>query len=167
MAKVGNAALITNSLNLSFNRLAMKFKIDKNLKRLAVEMSADPVVVADKLCKHFIAAGIFADNEGNYGCPVLEAAGPQYVKDICALLAGFLYNDASRSIPSDVFVAFCDLIVMGEGDCPECGGSLKFVETEGHELKDGDRDTPNSYIIDKYVYKCRVCGEIIKSEVEL
>ena len=156
-----------NLPNLSFNAKIMKFKIDKNLKRLAVEMSADPVVVADKLCKHFIAAGMFADDEGNYGCPVLEAAGPQYVKDICALLAGFLYDDASRSVPSDVFDAFCDLIVMGDGDCPHCGGELGFVETEGHELKDGDYYTPNSYVIDNYVYKCRVCGEIIKSEVEL
>lgn len=147
--------------------IIMKFKIDDNLKRIAAEMSADPAMVADKLCKHLIAAGMFADDEGNYGCPVLEAAGPQYVKDICTLLAGFLYDDSSRSIPSDVFDAFCNLTVMGEGDCPECGGGLKFVETEGHELKDGDYYTPNSYIIDRYVYKCRVCGEIIKSEVEL
>lgn len=145
----------------------MKFKIDDNLKRIAAEMSADPAMVADKLCQHFIAAGMFADDEGNYGCPVLEAAGPQYVKDICALLAAFLYDDASRPIKSDIFDAFCNLTVLGEGDCPECGGSLKFVETEGHELKDGDYYTPNSYIIDKYVYKCRVCGEIIKSEEEL
>ncbi len=51
--------------------------------------------------------------------------------------------------------------------CPHCGGELKFVETEGHELKDGDYYTPNSYVIDNYVYRCAECGEIIKSEKEL
>lgn len=48
--------------------------------------------------------------------------------------------------------------------CPVCGGELDFVETEGHELKDGDYYTPNSYIIDYFVYRCRECGEIVKTE---
>ena len=56
---------------------------------------------------------------------------------------------------------------MIDGKCPECGGELRFVETEGHELRDGDYYTPNSYIIDNYVYQCRECGEIIKSKKEI
>ena len=55
----------------------------------------------------------------------------------------------------------------GDGDCPHCGGELEFVETEGHELKDGDYYTPNSYIVDNYVYRCVECGEIIKTPNEL
>ena len=51
--------------------------------------------------------------------------------------------------------------------CPVCGGELDFVETEGHELNDGDYYTPNSYIIDYFVYRCRECGEIVKTENEL
>lgn len=50
---------------------------------------------------------------------------------------------------------------------PHCGGELEFVETEGHELKDGDYYTPNSYIVDNYVYRCVECGEIIKTPNEL
>ena len=43
----------------------------------------------------------------------------------------------------------------------------KFIETEGHELKDGDYYTPNSYIVDNGVYRCVECGETIKIPNEL
>ena len=147
----------------------MRFKIDKNLNVVAAAMAA-PVAneaVAVELCARFIKAGMIEDDPEKWGESVLRATGPRYVKDVCAVLAGFLYGDESRSIPADVFDAFCALIVMGDGDCPNCGGELRFVETEGHELKDGDYFTPNSYEIDNYIYECRNCGEIIKSENEL
>ena len=147
----------------------MRFKIDDNLKVVAAAMVApkDPETVAVELCARFVDAGMIENTNENWGESVLTATGPQYISDVCAVLAGFLYGDESRSIPSDVFDAFCAIIVMGDGDCPHCGGELKFIETEGHELNDGDYYTPNSYVIDNYVYECRVCGETIKSEIEL
>lgn len=51
--------------------------------------------------------------------------------------------------------------------CPVCGGELRYKDMEGHELKDGDYWTPNSWVVDKYVYECRECGEIIKTSKEL
>lgn len=127
----------------------------------------EPATVAAELCARFIDAGMIENDSANWGESVLSATGPQYVSDVCAVLAEYLYGDESRSIPADVFDAFCALTVMGDGDCPECGGELKFIETEGHELNDGDYYTPNSYVVDKYVYQCRECGETIKSETEL
>ena len=114
-----------------------------------------------------VDAGMIEDPTENWGESVLIATGPQYVSDVCAVLAEYLYNDETHSIPADVFDAFCALIVWGDGDCPHCGGELEFVETEGHELKDGDYNTPNSYVVDNYVYRCVECGEIIKTPNEL
>ena len=147
----------------------MKFKIDKNLARVAQEIvcRADLNLVSRNLCRRFIDAGMIEDTPDNWGESVLRATGPKYISDVCAVLADYLYNDETHSVPSDVFDAFCALIVMGDVDCPHCGGELRFVETEGHELKDGDYYTPNSYVIDNYVYQCRECGETIKSEKEL
>ena len=145
----------------------MRFKIDENLKRVAAEKAARPETVSVELCAALVDAGMIEDPNDNWGESVLIATGPQYVSDVCAVLAEYLYNDETRSIPADVFDAFCALIVWGDGDCPHCGGELEFVETEGHELKDGDYYTPNSYVIDNYVYQCRECGETIKSEKEL
>lgn len=147
----------------------MRFKIDENLNRVAAAMSA-PVAneaVAVELCARFIDAGMIEDDPENWGKSVLRATGPQYVSDVCAVLAEYLFGDETHSVPADVFDAFCALTVMGDGDCPHCGGELRFIETEGHELNDGDHYTPNSYEIDYYIYHCAVCGETIKSEKEL
>ena len=131
----------------------------------------DPETVAVELCARFIDSGMIEDLTDNltdnFGESVLTATGPQYVSDVCAVLAEYLYGDESHSVPADVFDAFCALIVMGDGDCPHCGGNLIFGETEGHELNDGDYYTPNSYEIDYYIYHCAVCGETIKTENEL
>lgn len=145
----------------------MRFKIDKNLKRVAAAKTADPETVAVELCARLIETGMIEDPNGYFGESVLIATGPQYVSDVCAILAGFLYGDETRSIPADVFDAFCALIIMGDGDCSHCGGELVFTATEGHELKDGDYFMPNSYIVDNYVYRCVECGEIFKTPNEL
>lgn len=145
----------------------MRFKIDENLKRVAAAKAANPETVAVELCAALIDAGMIEDDPENWGESVLRATGPQYVPDVCAVLAEYLYNDETHFIPVDVFAAFCSFTVMGDGDCPHCGGKLKFIETEGHELKDGDYYTPNSYIVDNYVYRCVECGETIKIPNEL
>ena len=158
----------------------MRFKIDKHLERIAAAKVApvdpetvgaaicalmdDPETVAVDLCKYMINAGVIEDTPEHWGESVLIATGPQYVKDICDLLAGYLGVDR---VHTDVFDAFCRLTVVGDGDCPKCGGELIYDETIGHELNDGDYFTPPSYVVDYYVYHCRVCGEIIKSEKEL
>lgn len=144
----------------------MRFKIDKYLEQVAAAKVApvDTETVAVDLCKYMINAGIIEDTPEHWGESVLIATGPQYVKDICDLLAGYLGVDR---IHTDVFDAFCRLTVVGDGDCPKCGGELKFIEKEGHELNDGDYFTPNSYVIDNYVYRCVECGEIIKTPNEL
>ena len=144
----------------------MRFKIDENLNRVAAAKVAPvaPETVAVDLCKYMINAGIIEDTTEHWGESVLIATGPRYVKDICDLLAGYL--GVSR-IHTDVFDAFCRLTVVGDGDCPHCGGELIYDETIGHELNDGDYFTPPSYVVDYYVYHCPVCGEIIKSEKEI
>ena len=147
----------------------MKFKIDKNLQRIASEIigPVDLAMVAENLCKRFIDAGMIEDTPDNWGETVFTATGPRYVSDVCKVLAGYLYGDEKHPVPSEIFWAFAAIIIIGDGNCPNCGGELKFVETEGHELKDGDYYTPNSYVIDRYVYHCKECGETIKTIDEL
>lgn len=144
----------------------MRFKIDQNLYTLiaAYKRPTTAEKFSCDLCQYMINAGIIEDTNEHWGESVLIATGPQYVKDICDLLAGYLGVDR---IHTDVFDAFCRLTVMGDGDCPKCGGELIYDETIGHELNDGDRFTPPSYVVDYYVYHCPICGETIKSETEL
>ena len=146
----------------------MTFKNDENLQFLTMAAIAvngketDAEKHGRELYDGLVDAGLMEHTMANIGVPVIQATGPQYVKDICDFLARFY----ETPIKSDVFDAFCKLVIISDG-CPHCGGELKFVETEGHEIKDGDYYTPNSYVIDKYVYRCAECGEIVKTEKEL
>lgn len=140
----------------------MRFKIDENLKRVAAEKNAAPEFVSLDLLAGMMNAGLIDYPEDEWMKTVAEATGQRYVSDVCGMLAEYLYGDESRSIPADVFDAFCALIVIGNGPCPDCGGDLVFVEEVGHEIKDGDYWTPNSYVHEYDVYKCGECGKIIK-----
>lgn len=146
----------------------MRFKRNNELFRF-VKMVSETTKkdIGRGLCAHLVKTGIIEDPNDHWGESVLIATGPRYVKDVCAALAAYLYDDETRSIPSDVFDAFCALTIVGDGDCPKCGGELIYDETIGHELNDGDRFTPPSYVVDYYVYHCPICGETIKSETEL
>ena len=146
----------------------MRFKIDNNLKAIAAAIPGqnDLDSFSSSLCNAFIDAGMIEMSKANFDIPVLQATGPHYVSDIHAVLAGFLYKDEGHSVPAYVFDAFCKLVIVSDG-CPDCGGELEYICTEGHEINDGDYYTPNSYVIDKYIYQCRECGKTIKSDNEL
>lgn len=145
----------------------MRFKIDENLTRVAAAKASDPETVSVELFGRLVDRGMIEDPADRWGESVLVAIGPHYIKDVCALLAGFLYGDESRTVPADIYDAFCALIVWDDGDCPNCGGELEFVRTEGHEINDGDYYTPNSYVVDFYVYRCVECGIYYKTQNEL
>ena len=124
----------------------------------------DPETVAVELCARFVDAGFIEDTNDNYGVEILTAMGPRYFKDIFGILAGYL---GVSCIPFPIWISFCGLVVMGNGDCPVCGGHLLYDFSNGHELKDGDYFTPNSWVVDEYVYHCANCGETYKSKIEL
>ena len=166
MAKVGNAALITNSLNLSFNRLAMKFKIDKNLNVVAAAKVApvDPETVAVELCARFIDSGMIEDLTDNFGVTVIQLTGDKLVSDVCAGLSTFLFGEC-RAIHCDVFDAFCHLVILGDGDCPDCGGTMELIEERGHEKSNGYYIPPD-FIVEEQEYRCPVCGKTIIKHIE-
>lgn len=147
----------------------MRFKIDKNLELIAKGIigPVDLSFVAENLCRRFVDAGLIEDTPDNYGENTMVALGDCMVADVCKVLAKYLYDDETHPVPADVFDALCKTILMGEYDCPKCGGKLIYDGTKGHELKDGDYYTPNSYVIDFYLYHCPICGETIKSKNEL
>lgn len=142
----------------------MRFKVDNNL-RVVAGAKATPVdleTVAEELCGELVGAGMIEDTPDNYGVSLLEATGPIYVADVCKVLCGYLERE---TITANIWKAFCGLTVLGDGKCPLCGGELEYVESEGHEIKDGDYFTPNTFVVDFEVYRCRECGEITKKMV--
>lgn len=144
----------------------MKIKRDDNFTRFVWNLD-DNVLVGQLVqlirCSQFVKAGMFPDVPDSYGATMRELLGDQNPVDVCGIIEDCLKVPVTIEMLAD----FLTLTVIGDGNCPHCGGDLKFVETEGHELHDGSHDVPNSYIIDNYVYTCPVCGETIKSEKQL
>lgn len=150
----------------SFQENDMKFKIDDNLNVIVAAMSKPtyPERVSIDLAKFFVSAKLLK-TQNEYNCvPVMQALGPQYVIDICETLKKFLGVD---TIQTQVFDAFCKLIIIEDWFCPYCAIEMKLTDTDGHEINDGDYYTPNSYEIDKYVYTCPNCGETLITKEEL
>jgi len=140
----------------------MKIKIDDNLKKVAAAINLDAMdlnIFSTLLCKKMIVAGLLADDPANYGLTVILATGDAHVFDVVSVLIEYLGIPAMKM---ETFDAFCECVVMGDGDCPECGGELEYCETEGRELHDGDYYVPNSFIAERTVYRCRECGSLIK-----
>lgn len=145
----------------------MKLKIDDNLKKVAAVTECEPMdyeLFSRLLCKKLISENLLEDSESNYGLSMIEATGKATALNVVSTLVIYL---GTPHISMDVFDAFCNLIVIGDGDCPECGGVLELVGTDGHEIHDGDYLTPNTYVADKYNYKCRVCGNELTTDKEL
>ena len=147
----------------------MRFKIDNNFLAVCRLHPEFPEIkpataISEELAATFIEAGLFEDITNNYGDTFINVAGCNQMFSILDALTKYCGVDGIRP---ETWDALCACILIGDGDCPECGGELRFLETEGHKLNDGDRWIPDSYEIDNYVYRCAVCGEIIKSKTEL
>ena len=142
----------------------MRFKTTKHLWKIVRALPEVPANFGKKFAHACIDAGLLDPDPDNYGRKVSDAMGEIPVAKVAAFVSGYL---GLNPIPADVFDAFCNLVVMGDGDCPVCGGNLVYDETEGHELNDGDLYTPNSWVPDLYCYHCANCGEIYKTPTEL
>lgn len=111
---------------------------------------------AEDLCEKLIDAGLLEDDPMFYGEQIINWYDLPDIKKMTEYL----------DIPQKDIHDFEELYMMGEGNCPLCGGELEFVETEGYEYGGSD-DIPPEWIVTNYVYKCANCGEIIKTEEEL
>lgn len=149
--------------------LAMRFENDYYLQKIAKAVPGYPErktgeEIGRELCQRFVDSGLVADDVENWGCPVITNCYCRKVEDVVKVLAGYLNVD---SISSDLFDALCNLVFLGEGPCPYCGGEVEEIEIVAHMTDRGDYWTPPSYKYDYSIYRCRNCGETFETKEEL
>lgn len=141
----------------------MRFKVDDKL-RVVAGGKATPVdleTFAKELCGRLVEAGMIEATEENYGVSLFEATGPRYVADVCKILCEYLERER---ITYGIWRAFCGLTVLGDGDCPKCGGTLVLYDEETREVRSWRDEFPPEYKKVRETFRCKVCGEeIIKS----
>lgn len=133
----------------------MRIKETDNLAYVAKYAKRPIADVANCIVGGLLGSGIMTDEKDNYGCCLRECIDEDTpVMTVVEILKGATGLDV---ITCDVFDAFCDCVVMGDGDCPECGGEMEFSNGESREIYCG-HDNPPEYepIWDEYV--CPLCG---------
>lgn len=124
-----------NQLNKAFAMLGIS---DALLEQLRQQVVA-----------HMLKNGYLTDTDENYGYPI----------DSCLEDEGAVaLNSLKQTAKPFVRFLFKNLIVMGDGDCPECGGEMERTDVERRTIGvDG--------FIDPFEYKdvweectCRSCG---------
>ena len=105
----------------------MKIKNDNNLKRLALRADSTTFEIEEKVIALLLQKSWVKDfnDETYFGVTLrLVIPGDTYVDEV--------YN-AIRSLGIDWilsrdFEAFLSLKLMGDGDCPYCGGELEYEQ---------------------------------------
>lgn len=141
----------------------MQFKNDKYLEVLCSASRKSAAFVGKSLCAAFINIGMLEDTEFVYGTNVLLAMGPQYMVDVKRIICETL---GLSILTDDVFKAFCRLTVMGDYECPHCGGSLSLYDEETREIQSWRNELPPTYKTIRETYRCNVCGEKIIREYD-
>ncbi len=142
----------------------MKIRANEHLSRLADAAGKTTEQMTRSLAKALMIFDESIDASENWGC-ALETVlpGQTLVSDLIKVMERAGIKNGSWELFEDFLC--CEL--MGDGDCPCCGGDLKLYDEIGHDDGSGDCDTPSGWVVDEYVYTCPVCGEIVKSKIEL
>lgn len=138
----------------------MKIKNDNNLKRLALRADSTTFEIEEKVIALLLQKNWVKDfnDETYFGVALrLVIPGDAYVDEV--------YN-AIRSLGIDWilsrdFEAFLSLKIMGDGDCPYCGGELDYAQP----LTNANSEVSEEVEVLGHEYRCTHCRrEVISIE---
>ena len=139
----------------------MKFRIDDNLTAIATASGKTPEFVSKELCRAYLEAGIIDGDSGNWGETFLSAMTDEAtnlgVAKIAQRVLGTCFGLTTK---------ISDLILLGDGDCPYCGGQLKFIEIEGYHKPSHNYYDEPEYIEVNEIYCCKNCGERLYKRIQ-
>lgn len=130
----------------------MKIKSDENLIYLSNLAGKQPEEISSAIIKWLFSQGVIEDDTDCCNCALDECIpGTMPVCQIVDFLD-------SLSISGEGFNSFLKCTIMGDGDCPECGGEMEIVDTVGYEIPSSDYDLPPDYIAEYDILRCPICG---------
>ena len=138
----------------------MRIKIDKNLQVVADRAGKDVNDMSYVMANALMIAGLIKDDEEYYGCSVLDCNGDTPVLTIIDVM----HEIGVENVNDTTYDAFAACIIIGDGDCPECGGTMELWDCEGYEVSSGDRDLPPDYVTECEKWRCPICGHIIERD---
>lgn len=133
----------------------MKIKESEQLKMLATESGKTANQVSETIVTELINKQIIEDISDNWGCPVADC----YERDVTVVeMVDVIRAIGISPVRSVHLDALLECVLIGDDDCPECGGEMEV--TDGEYIRTGgDRYlTPPEYSPIWEEKTCRNCG---------
>ena len=133
----------------------MKIKESEQLKRLATASGQTSNKVSETIVTELINKGIIEDISDNWGCPVVDC----YERDVTIeQMAGIIRAIGIFPVRSVHLDDLLECILIGDDDCPECGGEMEVTDGEYKQTGGDGYLTPPEYTPIGEEKTCRHCG---------
>lgn len=131
----------------------MKIAESKELTELSYEANKSTKEVSKAIIDGLMARDIIADDTTFYGILLYDCLDDVTIGGVYSIL-----SDAGITRPSvDDAKNFLSLYVIGDGDCPECGGEMEVVDGV-YQTTQADYDSEPDSVPIWEERKCSCCG---------
>lgn len=145
----------TTNPTMRLHRIIMRIAEGKQLSFLSEKNNMTTSELSDKIIKKLSELNVVEDIQENYGITISEHLKETDIpiKPLYKLI--FEENGNQYDIKN-----FGELETIGDGECPSCGGEMRFKDGEYKHLGSIDYDLEPEYEIIFEKYECKICGYI-------
>lgn len=136
----------------------MRIQESKELSCLAKAANMTEDQLSEALIDELVNRGMVSDDEANYGNKLLECfESDTTLTDVVGVLNSIGIND----VKSEHINPLLYMIIIGDGECPDCGGEMETIDAD-YRCTGGDGySTPLEYEAIWEEKICRNCGKKI------
>lgn len=133
----------------------MKIKESEQLKMLATESGKTANQVSETIVTELINKQIIEDISDNWGFPVADC----YERDVTVVeMVDVIRAIGISPVRSVHLNALLECVLIGDDDCPECGGEMEVTDGEYRRTGGDGYLTPPEYSPIWEEKTCRNCG---------
>lgn len=133
----------------------MRVKESKELNELATLSGKPAKQVSDIIVSELLNKKIIEETPDNWGCPISDC----YERDITVVeIAGVIRAIGINVVKSVHLDALLECVLIGDGDCPECGGEMEVTDGEYKQTGGDGYITPPEYTPIWEETTCTHCG---------
>lgn len=141
----------------------MRIKESELLKELATDSGKTANQVAEIIISELLKNKVIEDNPENWGGSVFDAINEDVTEEQTANCYAAI-SEALGVYIKRVYFIVPDLDLMGNDDCPECGGEMEVTDGEYKQTGGDGYITPPEYTAIWEQKTCRNCGHIESDE---
>lgn len=135
----------------------MKFKLTASLDNLANEAGLSIAEFSDTVISQLIKSEAIEETPDCWGLTVRDAIdGDTQVKT----LSDILYSTGISIVTNRHFDALLGLVIIGEYDCPKCGGEMEVIDGKYKRTFGDGYMTPYEYEPEWEDKRCTNCGHV-------